>query len=141
MAITDVSWTRPPAWVELTSPSMHHNHASFWSLASLGFPEARLKSRELSLTNHSSPQHQVSLPDDHVLRFDFLHYISAHHTGEWESDYSPAWRFVGQHMRWTASMEKIADAYARRAMNVPASEQTPLVSEIFGHGLLYGSNF
>ncbi|KAG1870551.1 hypothetical protein C8R48DRAFT_699149 [Suillus tomentosus] len=37
----DISWMRTTAWVELTSPSMHHKHASFWSLASLGFPEAR----------------------------------------------------------------------------------------------------
>ncbi|KAG1802972.1 uncharacterized protein HD556DRAFT_1490165 [Suillus plorans] len=122
----DISWTRTPAWVELTSPSIHHNHASFWSLASLGFPEARSKSLELSLTNHPSSQHQVSLPpDDHVLCFDLLYYVSAHHTWEWELDYSPAWRFVGQHMRWTASMEKIADAHARRAMNVPVTQPTP----------------
>ncbi|KAG2055538.1 hypothetical protein BDR06DRAFT_953820 [Suillus hirtellus] len=122
----DISWTRTPAWVELTSPSKHHNHASFWSLASLGFPEARSKSLGLSLMNHPSPQHQVSLPpDDHVLCFDLLYYVSAHHTWEWELDYSPAWRFVGQHMRWTANMEKIADAHARRAMNVPVTEPTP----------------
>ncbi|KAG2051195.1 hypothetical protein BDR06DRAFT_890278, partial [Suillus hirtellus] len=56
-------------------------HASFWSLVSLGFPEACLKNLELSSTNHPSPQHQVSLPpDDRVLYFDFPSYISAHHT-------------------------------------------------------------
>ncbi|KAG2339449.1 hypothetical protein BDR05DRAFT_968039 [Suillus weaverae] len=122
----DVSWTRTPAWVELTSLSKQHNHASFWSLASLGFPEARASSLALSPTNHPSPQHQVSLPpDDHLLCFDFLYYISAHHTWEWELDYSPAWRFVGQHMRWTASMEMLADAHARRAMNVSLNEPTP----------------
>ncbi|KAG1817615.1 uncharacterized protein BJ212DRAFT_1246275, partial [Suillus subaureus] len=99
MAITDISWTQTPPWVELTSPSKHDNHASFWPLASLGFPETRLNSLALSLTNHSSPQHQVSLPpDEHVLCFDFLYYVSAHHTWEWELDYSPMWRFVGQHM-------------------------------------------
>ncbi|KAG2100694.1 uncharacterized protein F5147DRAFT_710111 [Suillus discolor] len=53
----DVSWTRTPAWVELTYPSVHHNHASFSSLASLGFLETRSKSLELSLTNRPSPQH------------------------------------------------------------------------------------
>ncbi|KAG1887518.1 uncharacterized protein F5891DRAFT_1167021 [Suillus fuscotomentosus] len=120
----DVWWTRIPSWVELTSPSVHQNNASFSYLASLGFPESRSKSLELSLTNRPSLQQQVSLPpDDHVLCFDFLYYISAHHTWEWEIDYSPAWRSVGQHMRWTASMEKIADADARRAMNEPTPPQ------------------
>ncbi|KAG1851012.1 hypothetical protein C8R48DRAFT_836558 [Suillus tomentosus] len=53
----DVSWTRTPAWVELTSPSIHHNHASFWSLASFVFAETCSKSLKLSLTNCFSPQH------------------------------------------------------------------------------------
>ncbi|KIK35892.1 hypothetical protein CY34DRAFT_811817 [Suillus luteus UH-Slu-Lm8-n1] len=132
----DISWTRTPAWVELTSPSKQDNHASFWSLASLGFPEARSSSLKLSPTNHPSPHHQVSLPpDDHVLCFDFLYYVSAHHTWEWELDYSPAWRFVGQHMRWTARMERIAETHVRRAMDVPVAEPTPpYVSIHIRHG-------
>ncbi|KAG1862653.1 ARM repeat-containing protein [Suillus subluteus] len=93
--------------------------ASFWSLASLGFPEACSSSLKLSPTNHPSPHHQLSLPpDNHVLCFDFLYYVSAHHTWEWELDYSPAWRFVGQHMQWTAQMERIADMHARRTMEI-----------------------
>ncbi|KAG1896947.1 uncharacterized protein F5891DRAFT_1130051 [Suillus fuscotomentosus] len=105
----DVSWMRTPAWVDLTPPSVYHNHASFWSLASLGFAETRSKSLGLSLTNRHSPQHQVSLPpDDHIY---FFYYISAHHT--WDC----------QHMRWTASMENIVDAHARRAMNEPTPPQ------------------
>ncbi|KAG1799927.1 uncharacterized protein HD556DRAFT_1305432 [Suillus plorans] len=60
---------------------------------------------------------------------------------EWELDYSPAWRFVGQHMRWTASMEKIADWHTRRAMNVQVTGPTPPMSQSFGQSLLYRSNF
>ncbi|KAG0699739.1 hypothetical protein DFH29DRAFT_854523 [Suillus ampliporus] len=120
----DISWTRSPDWIKLTPPSEGDEHASFWSLATLGFPEARSKS--LGSTNHPSPQHQVSLPpDDHVLCYDFLYYVGAQHPWEWEWDYSPAWRFVGQHMRWNASIERLADAHARRAMNVPLDEPTP----------------
>ncbi|KAG2112419.1 hypothetical protein DEU56DRAFT_201839 [Suillus clintonianus] len=120
----DISWTKAPDWVKLTAPNKVDNHASFWSLAALGFPEAR--SNSLGSKNYPSPQHQVSLPpDDHVLCFDFLYYISAHHTWEWELDYSPAWRFVGQHMRWNATIERIADEHARRAMNVPKDKPTP----------------
>ncbi|KAG2083832.1 uncharacterized protein F5147DRAFT_799170 [Suillus discolor] len=129
LAITDVMWTRTSAWVKLISPSLFVSCITWVSRGSF-------ENLDLSSTDYPSLQHQVSLPpDDHVLCFDFLYYISAHHTWEWELDYSPAWRFVGQHMRWTASMEKIADAHTRRAMNVPATETTPPASQIFGHGI------
>ncbi|KAG2037002.1 hypothetical protein BDR03DRAFT_1092124 [Suillus americanus] len=132
----DISWTQTPPWVELISPSERDNHASFWSLASLAFPDARSNSLASSLNNHPSPQHQVSLPpDDHLLCFDLLYFISAHRTWEWEFDFSPAWRFVGQHMRWTASMERLADSYVRRTLNVPANQPTPpYVSIHIRHG-------
>jgi len=132
----DISWTQTPAWVELSSPSRQDNHASFWSLASLGFPETRSDSLASSLNNHPSPSHHVSLPpDDHLLCFDLLYFVSARHTWEWELDYSPAWRFVGQHMRWTAKIESLADAYARRAMKVPVNAPTPpYVSIHIRHG-------
>ncbi|KAG2140412.1 hypothetical protein BD769DRAFT_1626303 [Suillus cothurnatus] len=84
----DISWTQTPAWAS-------------------------------SLNNHPSPSHHVSLPpDDHLLCFDLLYFVSARHTWEWELDYSPAWRFVGQHMRWTAKIESLADEYARRCHEV-----------------------
>ncbi|KAG2156623.1 uncharacterized protein EDB93DRAFT_1247329 [Suillus bovinus] len=120
----DVSWTRTPDWVKLTPPGVTDSHASFWSLATLGFPETR--SDNLELTNYPSPQHQVSLPpDDQLLCFDYLYYVGAQNAFEWESDYSPAWRFVGQHMHWNASLERLANEYARRAMSVPENEPTP----------------
>ncbi|KAG1864729.1 hypothetical protein DFJ58DRAFT_772603 [Suillus subalutaceus] len=120
----DVSWTRTPDWVKLSPPAIGDNHASFWSLATLAFPETR--SNSLELTNRPSPQHQVSLPpDDQLLCFDYLYYVGAQNAWEWESDYSPAWRFVGQHMHWNASLERLADEHARRAMNVPINEPTP----------------
>ncbi|KAJ8588385.1 hypothetical protein M405DRAFT_740358 [Rhizopogon salebrosus TDB-379] len=120
----DISWTRTPDWVKLTAPGVGDNHASFWSLATLGFPETR--ERNLDRMNYPSPQHQVSLPpDDQLLCFDYLYYIGAQNPFEWVRDYSPAWRFVGQHMHWNASLEKLADEHARRAMSVPAGEATP----------------
>ncbi|KAG1838331.1 hypothetical protein C8R48DRAFT_666854 [Suillus tomentosus] len=120
----DVSWTRTPDWVKLTPPGVTDSHASFWSLATLGFPEAR--ANNLQSTNYPSPQHQVSLPpDDQLLCFDYLYYMGAQNAWEWESDYGPTWRFVGQHMRWNASLESLANEHARRAMNVPVNEPTP----------------
>jgi hypothetical protein len=127
IVITDISWTRTPDWVKLTAPEVGDKHASFWSLATLGFPETR--ERNLEQMNYPSPQHQVSLPpDDQLLCFDYLFFIGAQNPFEWVRDYSPAWRFVGQHMHWNASLEKLANEHARRAMSVPAGEATPPVS-------------
>ncbi|KAG1885499.1 hypothetical protein F4604DRAFT_1890272 [Suillus subluteus] len=95
----DVSWTRTPDWVKLTPPAIGDNHASFWSAC--------------------------NPCDDQLLCFDYLYYVGAQNAWEWESDYSPAWRFVGQHMHWNASLERLADEHARRAMNVPINEPTP----------------
>ncbi|KAG1905317.1 uncharacterized protein F5891DRAFT_1008767 [Suillus fuscotomentosus] len=131
----DISWTRTPDWVKLTPPDIIDDHASFWSLATLAFPQAR--SENLGLPNRPSPQHHVSLlPDDQLLCFDFLYFIAAQRPWEWEMDYSPAWRFVGQHMRWNATMEKLADAHARRAMNVPGRLKPvpPYISVHIRHG-------
>ncbi|KAG6334538.1 hypothetical protein ID866_4554 [Astraeus odoratus] len=44
---------------------------------------------------------------------------------EWNRDYSPVWRFVGRHIHWNTTLEKLAEEHARRAMGVPDSEPTP----------------
>ncbi|KAF9225474.1 hypothetical protein BS17DRAFT_879488 [Gyrodon lividus] len=120
----DISYTRAPDWVKMTPPGVQDRHSSFWSLATLAFPEERLDS--IRQAPYPSPQLHVSLPpDDQLLCYDYLYYVGAERPWEWELDYSPAWRFVGQHMRWNATLEKIADGYARRAMNIPDNEPTP----------------
>jgi hypothetical protein len=50
---------------------------------------------------------------------------------EFEFDYSPVWRYVGQHMRWTAKLENIADSYIRTALQTPDELSTPPVSTNF----------
>ncbi|KAG2354883.1 hypothetical protein BDR07DRAFT_1210952, partial [Suillus spraguei] len=51
---------------------------------------------------------------------------------------SPAWRFVGQHMRWVASIERLVGVHARHAMNVSVNEPTPpYISIHMRHGDFY----
>ncbi|KIJ66268.1 hypothetical protein HYDPIDRAFT_174416 [Hydnomerulius pinastri MD-312] len=130
----DISYTRAPESVKLTPPGVDDRHSSFWSLATLAFPEAR--SNALSQSPEPSPQLQVSLPpDDQLLCYDYLYYVGVERAWEWELDYSPAWRFVGQHMRWNTTLEKLADEYARRAMSVPDDDPTPpFISIHIRHG-------
>ncbi|KAJ7146252.1 hypothetical protein C8R44DRAFT_756982 [Mycena epipterygia] len=114
----DISYTKTPPWIKLSDTT-----ASFWSLAALSFPEAHAANLVAPLP---SSQHHLSLPpDEHLLCYDFLYYVAALQPYEIGLDYSPAWRYVGQHMRWTATLEQLADEYVRQALGVVANDPTP----------------
>jgi hypothetical protein len=72
----DISYTTAPSWIKLLDGEDGDPHASFWSLAALSFPEMRAQ----SLTEPAlSPINKVALPpDDHLLCFDNLYWLSAH---------------------------------------------------------------
>lgn len=42
-----------------------------------------------------------------------------------EFDYSPAWRFVGQYLYWTSTIEKLANQYVRLAIGTAEDQPTP----------------
>lgn len=130
----DLSYTRAPDWVKLTPPGIDDKHASLWSLARLAYPEARESA--ISQPPDPSPQRQLAIPpDDHLLCYDYLYYTAVTAAWEWNWDYSPVWRFVGQHMHWNATVEKLAEELARRAMNVPNGEPIPpFISIHMRHG-------
>ncbi|KAF7311040.1 hypothetical protein HMN09_00647500 [Mycena chlorophos] len=119
----DISYTKTPDWIKMIPNYEHDQHVSFWSIATLAFP----RTREANLVPpRPSPKHNVSLPpDEHMLCYDYLYYVSAHQPFEMEYDYSPAWRYVGTHMHFTPALEKIADTYIRQALGVPDSMQIP----------------
>jgi len=127
----DLSYTKTPAWAKLIPNFQHDRHASLFALASLAYPETRLETLREPIT-HESPLNHVRLPpDEHLLCYDYLYYISGHFAYEFEYDYSPEWRFVGQHMHWAPELERIADQYVRRAMGIEDSEEsTPLYISI-----------
>jgi hypothetical protein len=47
---------------------------------------------------------------------------------EYNSELSPAWRFVVTHFRWTRRLQSIADSYLRLIFDVPDYEPIPPVS-------------
>ncbi|KAJ7922906.1 hypothetical protein B0H13DRAFT_1982257 [Mycena leptocephala] len=119
----DISYTKTPYWVKMIPNYEHDQHSTFWSLASLAFPAAREANLVPPLP---SPQHRMSLePDDQLLCFDFLYYVAAQEPFEIGLDYSPAWRYVGQYMRWTAALEQLADTYVRQALRIDAHDPIP----------------
>ncbi|KAJ7225380.1 hypothetical protein GGX14DRAFT_511315 [Mycena pura] len=119
----DISYTRAPDWIKMIPGYEHDQHVAFWSLATLAFPSTRAASLVPPLP---SPQHNVSLaPDEHLLCYDYLYYVSAHKPFEMEHDYSPAWRYAGKFLHWTPRLEELADIYIRRALGVEDNEEIP----------------
>jgi hypothetical protein len=54
----------------------HDVHATFWSLATLGFPEGRRAN--LQTPRPSEHLHNILDPDEHLLCYDYLYYVGAY---------------------------------------------------------------
>ncbi|KAJ7110316.1 hypothetical protein C8R43DRAFT_163694 [Mycena crocata] len=119
----DISYTKTPHWIKMIPNFEHDQHSTFWSLASLAFSSARTANLVQPLP---SPQHHLSLPPDELLAcFDILYYVAAQEPFEIGLDYSPAWRYVGQYMRWTTAIEQLADSYVRKTLGVASHDPIP----------------
>ncbi|EMD41919.1 hypothetical protein CERSUDRAFT_110476 [Gelatoporia subvermispora B] len=119
----DVSYTTAPDWVKMI-PNYEHDHCStFWALAKLSYPEERLNN-----IGHATPSLEMGFvvdPDDHLLCYDFLYYAGAAGENEFDHDFSPAWRYVARHFRWTSRIEGITSMYIRRAFGLSEDADVP----------------
>ncbi|KAJ7708791.1 hypothetical protein B0H17DRAFT_1030880 [Mycena rosella] len=119
----DVSYTAAPRWIKMDPGNDEDPHATFWNLASLAFPDTRAANLQSSAL---SPTQGAALPpDEQMLCYDYLYYVGASHAYEWESDYGPAWRFVGRHMHWTPKILELAERYVRETLVIAPYEPTP----------------
>lgn len=143
----DISYTRAPASVKLIPNYEHDSHSTFWSLAKLAFPEGRADalSRPHENPTRKSEGNGIALPPDEQLAcFDYLYYVCAldvraspsfhsscllNHSQpfEFERDYSPMWREVMVHARWTSDLEELARGYLRRLFRLPGGAAIPPV--------------
>lgn len=124
--VPDISYTQAPNWVKLIPNFQYDLFASFWSLAVLAFPEGR---RDNLVEPRESPINHVKLPpDEHLLCYDYLYYVAAQTPNEFNFDFSPAWRFVGQHLHWTPQLDALIDQYVRRTIGAVDDDPTPDVS-------------
>ncbi|KAK7031506.1 hypothetical protein R3P38DRAFT_2924042 [Favolaschia claudopus] len=121
----DVSFTTAPDFAEIHADT-GENFTTFWSLASLAFPDAFTTISTVE-DAEQSPRHQVKLPPDHqsLLCFDDLSHVSVLNPSEFSLDISPAWRFVGQHMHWNPRIQHIADIYARKTFGIDTADPIP----------------
>ncbi|KAF9041764.1 hypothetical protein BDZ89DRAFT_1060126, partial [Hymenopellis radicata] len=118
----DISYTLAPNWIKLWANVDSDPHATFWSLARLGYSETR----DVNLRPPRFSPYNVSLPpDEQLLCYDYLYYVCAQQPYEFTWEYSPAWRFVAQHMHFTRRLERLANFYINRAIGIPDIEPTP----------------
>ncbi|KAJ3916990.1 hypothetical protein F5877DRAFT_80388 [Lentinula edodes] len=119
----DISYTKTPPWIKLIPDFEHDSHTTFWSLARLAFPQALHEDLGTPLP---SPLHGVSRPPDaQMMCYDYMYYVCAQQPYEYETDYSPAWRYVAQYMHWVPSLQNLANVYLNRAFGVPEDGPTP----------------
>lgn len=75
-SLIDISYTKAPTWIKVIPHYEHDQHAYFWAIATLGFPEARQENLQ---PPRESPSHHVLLPpDEQLLCYDYLYYVCAH---------------------------------------------------------------
>ncbi|GBE78647.1 hypothetical protein SCP_0115360 [Sparassis crispa] len=123
----DISYTRAPSWMKMSDQDWN-SYASFWDLAKLAFPQTRsgtLSNPGAHPTRPSERNNVVLPPDEQLLCYDYLYYACASEASEYDWDFSPAWRFVAKHFRWTSRMENLAHEYVRRAMSLPEAVPIP----------------
>ncbi|KAF8506766.1 hypothetical protein F5888DRAFT_1896221 [Russula emetica] len=119
----DISFTAGPKSLQKFPGNPHDPSAHFWSIASLFYSPGR---EESLIPPQASEVHGAVLPpDEHLACVDYLYYVCAHTSFEYEHDLSPAWRFVAKNFRWTNRLQAIADGYLRRIFNVSEHEPIP----------------
>jgi len=119
----DISYTRGPSSLQKFPGYEHDPHAHFWNIASLLYSPGR---EDNVVEPQPSEVHGAVLPPDEQLAcFDYLYYVCAYSSFEYQTDMSPAWRFVVKHFRWTNRLQSIADGYLRRSLKVPDHDPIP----------------
>ena len=144
----DVSFTQPPSWIKALPGNEHDKTSRFWDLARLSFPDARREWLNSGQDIQQTPSPTLGViedPDQQMLCMDYLYYAGAvmvrsscpipsvHlliplQQGEYEYDFSPAWRYVVTHMRWTDRVEAIGELYLRNAFGLDPDQSIPPVS-------------
>ncbi|KAG8869692.1 hypothetical protein FRB98_002285 [Tulasnella sp. 332] len=118
----DISYTKVP-----TSTMMPegYNHLSSWRLAALGFHSGWLQgTQENQPMDSEGPLKHRMPPDEQLLCFDFLYYVSTIRPWEWDEEYNPAWQIASK-MHFAPRMVRIANGMLMRVFNVQTDDDIP----------------
>ncbi|KAG8874341.1 hypothetical protein FRB97_005966 [Tulasnella sp. 331] len=122
----DASYTPVPDRTRL------EDHKSFHGIATLGYPDGHAQGLELGPQAHDKPSPfpssrfgKVIPPDHHLMCMDTVYYVSGTVPYEWFQDYSPAWKFVGRHLKFSDRVLRVTEAALRRLWNLREDEPIP----------------
>ncbi|KZT41003.1 hypothetical protein SISSUDRAFT_982518 [Sistotremastrum suecicum HHB10207 ss-3] len=117
------SYTRVPEFTRLT-PSPNEYFGNYMALASLSFPQTRSEALAEAAGKPYPDRHYVD-PDEQMLCYDLLYYVASAVQYEWEREWSPAWRFVGRHIRWSDHVLDITKGVVGRTFGGSGTGDVP----------------
>ncbi|KIY44583.1 hypothetical protein FISHEDRAFT_51260 [Fistulina hepatica ATCC 64428] len=126
----EAAYTHVPPWTR-RSPDESDLYTMFWPLVQLSWPRddnTRNLVAERNAVWFPTDSGERTIPDLHVACFDYLFYVTASagiYDFEWYHELSPAWRYVGQHIRFSQLSKDRASAYTRKALDLEKSNSLP----------------
>ncbi|KAG6869099.1 hypothetical protein C0993_001664 [Termitomyces sp. T159_Od127] len=125
----DVSYTRLPEHISQYPLLAAQSHISLIALAEKIYPFRPLTHPGDEILMVPSPNGAKLSPSNHLSCFDFMYYASVGtQPFEWSSSWSPAWRSIGRHLRFTEPTVELVKGYVRRALQVTAYELPPFIT-------------
>ncbi|TFK74340.1 hypothetical protein BDN72DRAFT_955949 [Pluteus cervinus] len=114
----DTSYTRVPNSARRWPTEKIDIHVTFGALSAL--VNSQTYGNQQSSLMSSSPILQAALePNTQLACFDLLYYATSSDVGyEWQSDWTPAWKFVGQYARFTSSIVRLTMGYVKHAFDI-----------------------
>ncbi|KAL1746914.1 hypothetical protein HDZ31DRAFT_80849 [Schizophyllum fasciatum] len=111
------------SYSELPAHTKGKKHQLITTLADLLYPPNLVSQQRQVLPDAYVP----NPPDKHIACFDYLYYASS--GGEyldWDEGLSwPAWRVVGQHLRFAPKVMELARGHIRNALDLPVDAEIP----------------
>ncbi|KAF9022035.1 hypothetical protein BDZ89DRAFT_221297 [Hymenopellis radicata] len=121
----DVSYTQIPGEMFI-NPDHWHDHTNLWNVAALLYPKRPLFEDRTFPVTHASPKGNYAPPDRHLACLDTTYYMgSGAAPFEWERSWSPVWRYVATHIKFTQKVNDLADKAIRKAFKVRSSAPMP----------------
>ncbi|KAF8913687.1 hypothetical protein CPB85DRAFT_1389006 [Mucidula mucida] len=131
----DVSYTQVPGEMFI-NPDHWHDHTNLWNVAALLYPKHPLFEDRTFPVAHASPKGNYAPPDRHLACLDTTYYMgSGAAPFEWERSWSPVWRYVATHIKFTQKVNDLADKAIRKAFKVrPSAAMPPFIAVHVRHG-------
>ncbi|KAJ3518176.1 hypothetical protein NLJ89_g18 [Agrocybe chaxingu] len=112
----DTSYTRVPSNTRHFPDVKTTDFLVFNQLVPYIFPRHPWRPSSSFPLMEASPLGQRLPPDEQLSCFDFLYYVtSSRELFEWQHSWSPAWRSIATHLRFTDALVDLAQSYLRRA--------------------------